>query len=99
MERKPRLRPVMHKSVEVLIGRLATDPELQRRFAEQPFAVLHEQRLELTEVEIAALAALDPDDLRAFTAALDQRLRKAVRLAMEPLTAGSRRDSDQEISR
>jgi hypothetical protein len=89
----------MHKNVEVLIGRLATDPELQRRFAEQPIAVLHEQRLELTEVEIAALAALDPDDLRAFTAALDLRLRKASRRAMETLTAESRRHSDPEISR
>jgi len=67
----------MHKNVEVLIGRLATDPALQRRFAEQPLQVLAEQRLELSEIEIAALLATDPAALRAFSEALDTRLRKA----------------------
>jgi hypothetical protein len=89
----------MHRHVEVLIGRLATDPELQRRFAEQPFAVLHEQRLELTEVEIAALAATAPAALRAFTEALDTRLRKASwrRPGGEPQTESS--DSSKETPR
>lgn len=67
----------MHKNVEVLIGRLATDPALQRRFAEQPLQVLAEQRLELSEVEIAALLATDLAALRTFSEALDTRLRKA----------------------
>ena len=67
----------MHKHVEWFIGRLATDPGLQTRFAKQPFEVLRDQLLELTEVEIEALAAIDPAALRAFTAALDARLRKA----------------------
>lgn len=67
----------MHRHVELLIGRLATDPRLQRRFAEQPFEALLEQRLELSEVEIAALAATDPAAIRDFSAALDARLRKA----------------------
>ena len=89
----------MHKNVEVLIGRLATDPELQRRFVEQPIAVLCEQRLELTEVEIAALSATDPEAFRAFTAALDPRIRKAARLAMELDTPESRGDFEKEISR
>jgi len=91
--------PGMHKNVEVLIGRLATDPELQRRFAEHPLLVLVEQRLELTEVEIAALAATDPDAFRALSAALDQRLRKASRLVKEPITTESQSDSEKEKSR
>lgn len=67
----------MHRNVEVLIGRLATDPELQRRFARRPREALATQGLELSEVERTALAALDPRALRAFSAALDARLRRA----------------------
>jgi len=93
----------MHKNVEVLIGRLATDPGLQRRFAEQPIAVLLEQRLELTEVELAALAATDPAAFRALTEALDTRLRKAVRTSGRPTdgttTKESTSDSEKEIER
>jgi len=89
----------MHKNVEVLIGRLATDPALQRRFAEQPLQVLAEQRLELSEVEIAALAATDLGALRAFTAALDTRLRKAeLRPANGNPITESRADSGKESS-
>jgi hypothetical protein len=94
----------MHKHVEVLIGRLATDPGLQARFAKQPFEVLHELRLELSEVEIAALVATDPAAFRAFTASLDARLRKATR-AVEPRPAsaethtGSATDPKKEVSR
>jgi len=94
----------MHKHVEVLIGRLATDPGLQARFAKQPFEVLHELRLELSEVEIAALIATDPAAFRAFTASLDTRLRKATRVVeIRPATGetrtGSARDPQKEISR
>jgi hypothetical protein len=71
----------MHKNVEIVIGRLATDPRLQDRFALEPDEVLHEQGLELSEVEIRALAATDPRALRTFTAALDTRLCKASRAA------------------
>jgi hypothetical protein len=69
--------PGMHKHVEMLIGRLATDPGLRARFAKQPFEALRAERLELTAVEIEALASLDPAAIRAFAAALDARLRKA----------------------
>src|SRR5262245_27852024 len=69
--------PGMHKHVELLIGRLATDPSLQRRFTEQPFEVIRAERLELTDVEVAALSATAPAAFRAFTDALDARLRKA----------------------
>jgi hypothetical protein len=67
----------MHKHVEVLIGRLATDSRLQSRFARRPNEVLREQGLELTEIEIEALAATDPEAFRTLTAALDARLRRA----------------------
>lgn len=67
----------MHRHVEVLIGRLATDPGLRKRFAARPQEVLREQGLELTEVELAALAATDPEAIRVFTDALDARLRRA----------------------
>lgn len=91
----------MHRHVELLIGRLATDPGLQCRFAEQPFEALREQRLELTEIELAALAATDPEAFRAFTAALDTRLRKASppRPARSETPAESERDSGEENSR
>ena len=70
----------MHRNVETLIGRLATDPELRRRFAEDPAALLGELRdqgFELTDVEREALASTDPDAIRAFAEALDRRIRKA----------------------
>ncbi|MDM7914392.1 MAG: Os1348 family NHLP clan protein [Candidatus Eisenbacteria bacterium] len=67
----------MHKHVEVLIGRLATDAALQVRFAKQPHEVVREQGLDLNAVEIDALIATGSDAFRAFSAALDARLRKA----------------------
>jgi len=69
-----------HRNVETLIGRLATDPVLRRRFGQDPAAVLGELRdqgVELTPVEIEALASTDPEALRAFAEALDRRIRKA----------------------
>jgi len=91
--RKPLCGPVMHRNVEVLIGRLATDPGLRRRFAAQPHQALREQALELTEVELEALAATDPEALRDFTATLDPRLRKTT-TQPEPTT-----DSKKETRR
>lgn len=76
----------MHKNVETLIGRLATDATLRRRFAANAAAVLaelSEQGLELTKVEIEALAATDPEALGSFAETLDRRLRKAA-LNAEP---------------
>jgi len=72
----------MHRNVEILIGRLATDPELRRRFRTAPDATLRAQGLELTELECTALAATDPEAFRALAAALDDRLCKAS-LALE----------------
>jgi hypothetical protein len=64
----------------MLIGRLATDPLLRRRFADDPTAVLAElqrEGYELTAVELDALATTDSQALRSFSQAIDRRLRKA----------------------
>jgi hypothetical protein len=82
----------MHKNVEVLIGRLATDEGLLRRFEEQPTAALLDQRLELTEIELAALCAIDPAALRALADALDARIKKALP-ALECRAASDRNES------
>ena len=68
-----------HRSVEMVIGRLATDEGLRRRFLEDPAGVLDElcgQGCELSPVEIRALAALDQAAITAFAEALDRRLQK-----------------------
>jgi len=70
----------MHKNVETLIGRLATDPSLRHRFAANPRGVLEDfalRGLELTVVELDALASLDPSALGAFASVLDRRLQRA----------------------
>ncbi len=67
----------MHKNVEILIGRLATDPTLLEHFAKNPLAVLREQGLELNAIELDALAATSPKAFSALTAALDARICKA----------------------
>lgn len=70
----------MHKTVELLIGRLATDPRFRRRFAEDATGLLRDlvaQGLELSPVELDALASLDPAAIDAFACALDRRLRRA----------------------
>lgn len=82
----------MHKNVETLIGRLVTDPALRRRFEEAPEALLAEitaDGLELTPVELEALAATDPEALRSFAKTLDSRLRRAA------LPASPRLESSQ----
>jgi hypothetical protein len=68
------------RNVEILIGRLATDPDLRRRFAGDPVRVLHELRdqgFELGAVELEALAAIDAGAVQSFANALDRRIRRA----------------------
>lgn len=94
----------MHRNVEALIGRLATDARLQRRFNERPLEVLRESALELTEVELEALAALPADALRDFSARLDPRIRKAEPAPTDRPGAGNpdpgpRTRNDQETQR
>jgi hypothetical protein len=69
-----------HRNVEALLGRLATDPALRRRFAGDPAVVLGElqaQGYDLTPVEREALASTDTEALRSLSDALDRRIRRA----------------------
>ena len=75
-----------HRNVETLIGRLATDTFLRRRFLEDPRRVLiefREQGFELTAVEHEALATMDAHAMRAFAEAVDRRIQR-VELPHEP---------------
>ena len=68
------------KSVEVLIGRLATDEPLRLRFAADPADVVRGFLAEghpLSAVETKALVCLDAAALDRFAGALDSRLQKA----------------------
>jgi hypothetical protein len=68
------------RSVEVLIGRLATDEPLRRRFATNPEDVLRllaAEGFHLSPVETAALVRLHPAALDRFAGSLDPRLQKA----------------------
>lgn len=65
--------------VERIIGVLATDEALRRRFTADPIATLHElaeRGIELTSFELGSLACLNPDDLERFARAIDARLQK-----------------------
>lgn len=67
------------KNVEQLLGRLLTDPALRRRFTESPahfLAQLPAQNVELSRIELEALAATDPQSLRTLAEQLDRRLRR-----------------------
>jgi hypothetical protein len=69
-----------HRHVETLLGRLATDPALRRRFAEDREALLEELQThgyELTGIELEALASTEPNAIDRFAQSLDERLRKA----------------------
>jgi hypothetical protein len=69
-----------HRNVETLIGKLATDGHLRRRFLEDPARVLaevREQGLELSDIELQALASTNPDAIRDFAASVDRRIQKA----------------------
>ena len=66
--------------VERVIGRLATDEGLRRRFTSDPCTALLEmveKGMELTHRELHSLASLDPRALSHFAQAIDGRLQKA----------------------
>lgn len=65
--------------VERIIGMLATDEGLRRRFLENPDIALREaldRGMELTPSELRSLASLDPDGLAEFAESIDPRLQK-----------------------
>jgi cobalamin biosynthesis Mg chelatase CobN len=67
-------------SVERIIGLLATDEGMRRRFTENPRAALEEMAqhgLELNECERWALAHLNASELKRFAESMDARLQKA----------------------
>ena len=67
------------RGVERVIGRLVTDEEFRRRFAEDPAALLREVAgcsLELTNLEIQALASIDLRRLDRLARTLDPRIQK-----------------------
>jgi hypothetical protein len=73
-----------HRGVEIVLGRLATDEALRRRFRQAPAAVLKELialGIELSPVELGTLESLDPAAVHRFAQALDPRLQKAVLVA------------------
>lgn len=75
-----------HRGVEVVLGRLATDEAMRRRFWQAPAQTLSELiagGLELSTVERLALEALDPGALHRFALAVDPRLQKADLVAKE----------------
>ena len=68
------------RSVEQVIGRLASDEEYRHQFLHTPSVALARvasEGLELNPCELRALAALDGASLERFAASLDARLQKA----------------------
>jgi hypothetical protein len=66
--------------VERVIGQLATDEAMRRRFAANPHAVLAEaieNGMELNECERWSLVHLDPHELARFAQAIGPRLQRA----------------------
>ena len=67
------------RSVEQVIGRLATDEDFRRRFEAERAAVIEEliaSGLTLTPVETRALLDLDFSACRRFARCIDARLQK-----------------------
>ena len=67
------------KSVEIVIGKLASDEELRAAFRRDRVTAirsLQQQGLELSPLETAALARLEMDALDGLVRTLDPRLKK-----------------------
>ena len=67
------------KTVEHIIGRLATDEEIRLRYRTDPVATIAEAAGEpaaLTSVERDALSSIDPDVLDRLADAIDPRLQR-----------------------
>jgi hypothetical protein len=70
----------MHRSIEILIGRLITDGDFRHFFLSDPLTTLllaDEWGLRLSDSEIVALAATDPSLWDRVAAELDGRLQRA----------------------
>lgn len=65
--------------VERVIGKLATDEGLRRRFTANPSSTLQQMKesgMDLTTWELRSLAALRASDLAGFAQTIDPRLQK-----------------------
>ena len=68
------------RNVERVIGRLVTDEDFRHRFEENPVAAVYEMQesgVELTALELLALASIDPYRATRFADAIDPRIQKA----------------------
>jgi hypothetical protein len=71
---------VSQRNIEIVIGRLSTDEDFRRGFAEDPEQVLRallERGTHLSLVEMAALVATDPTLWESVADRIDPRLQKA----------------------
>jgi hypothetical protein len=87
-----------HRGVEIVLGRLATDEAMRRRFRQSPAQALREllaMGIELSPVELAALESLDPSAIQHFAQSLDPRLVKAALAA--PGHFGAAEDPDRAL--
>jgi hypothetical protein len=69
-----------HRGVEIVLGRLATDAQLRKRFKQNPQQTLQEllaAGIELSAVERASLESLDCPAIDEFARTLDPRIKKA----------------------
>lgn len=67
------------KSVEIVIGKLASDEELRAAFRKDRMAALRalqQQGVELSALEVGALSRLEADELDRLAASLDPRLKR-----------------------
>lgn len=83
-----------HRSVEVVVGRILTDEDVLGRFVREPERTLRqlvEQGLELSEVEIAGLAASAGCSWHALARTIDGRILRASFRPPAPATTRSRR--------
>lgn len=68
------------QSVELIIGRLATNPGLRRSFTLQPEVAIREfiaEGHQLTPVEIQALLVIDLEALQRLADRMDPRIQRA----------------------
>jgi len=73
------MNPMSQHYVERIIGLLATDEALRRKFTENPSATLKkliENGMELNWCEQRSLACLDTKELERFAQVIDARLQK-----------------------
>ena len=65
-----------HEAVAMVIGRAIADPVFRRRLVENAAEAC--KGYDLTAEELAALEAIDPQDLETFAASLPERIIKGV---------------------